>query len=180
MNDFKTVLHFWFEEAKPDQWWKKDPAFDSEISHRFGVLYRRAKAGELFQWRDSPKGALAEIIILDQFSRNMFRNLPESFASDALALFLAQNAIKAEFDKKLSESERAFMYMPFMHSESPYIHEIALKLFEQLGNSNHLAYEIQHKKIIDRFGRYPHRNKILNRVSTADELSFLQEAGSSF
>lgn len=178
--DFQAVLQFWFHEITPEQWWKKDIDFDNALRAKFLNLHRQATLGELEHWRKHADGALAEIIVLDQFSRNMFRGTPESFASDPQALCLAQFAIKARVDQKLSDSKRAFLYMPFMHSESRIIHEVAVTLFAQLPEKDNLTYELAHKSIIDRFGRYPHRNHILGRESTEEELAFLQEEGSSF
>ena len=176
----KEVIDFWFSELQPSQWWQKDLAFDSMIQRRFGQLHEKAKAGELFQWRETAKGSLAEIIILDQFSRNIYRDKPESFSCDPLALALAQFAIAKGFDVELSDTERTFLYLPFMHSESKFIHVEALKLYEILGNPNNLDFEKKHKIIIDRFGRYPHRNTILGRTSTAEEIEFLKQPNSSF
>jgi uncharacterized protein (DUF924 family) len=130
--------------------------------------------------RKDAHGRLAEVIVLDQFSRNMFRNSPLSFAHDALALALAQEAIAVGADKSLNQTERSFLYMPFMHSESLKIHEIATRLFRDNGNQNSLAFELKHKAIIARFGRYPHRNSILGRKSTDEEIEFLKQPGSGF
>ena len=152
------VLKFWFEEIEPSQWWVKDLAFDQEIEKRFSLVHKAANRGELFGWRESAKGRLAEILVLDQFSRNIFRDKPQSFASDSLALVLAQEAISSDADKELTPTERAFLYMPFLHSESLLIHEEAVKLYEANGIENNLTFEVKHKVIIERFGRYPHRN----------------------
>lgn len=176
----KQVLRFWFEEIKPKQWWLKDEAFDQLIKDRFLSLHRQAAAGELYAWRQSATGRLAEILILDQFSRNMFRGTAAAFAQDALALVLAQEAVARGCDRQLPQQQRAFLYLPYMHSESALIHQVALELFEQLGLPSSLNYEIRHQEIIARFGRYPHRNPILGRESTAAERAFLQQPGSSF
>ena len=174
------VLQFWFHEITPAQRWKVDPAFDRLILDRFGSLHRRAAAAELFDWRASPHGRLAEIIVLDQFSRNMYRGTPRAFATDALALALAQEAVAAQADAALSEDERSFLYMPYMHSESKLIHQTAERLFREHTSKNSHDFELRHRAIVDRFGRYPHRNAILGRESTAEELAFLSEPGSSF
>lgn len=174
------ILRFWFEEIKPSQWWVKDDDFDNLMIQRFAEIHARATCCELFQWRKSPKGRLAEVIILDQFSRNMFRGSPQSFAYDSLALTLSQEAISTEDDKQLKPIERSFLYMPFMHSESLIIHETAIELFQSNGLQNNIDFEIKHKKIIERFGRYPHRNDILGRESTEEELEFLKQPGSGF
>ena len=123
---------------------------------------------------------MAEIIVLDQFSRNIYRDQAQAFAYDSLALALAQEAISLQLDAQLSPEQRSFLYMPFMHSESKLMHEYALKLFQRLGNEINLSFEKKHKIIIDRFGRYPHRNEILGRTSTAEELEFLTQPNSSF
>ncbi|MBJ7557014.1 DUF924 family protein [Marinomonas spartinae] len=177
---YQEVLDFWFNEIDSELWFQKDTDFDNKIITRFGKLHQQAVQGELSAWRHSPKGALAEIILLDQFSRNIYHDQPEAFAADSMALALAQVAIQNGFDQALSLSERSFLYMPFMHSESAVIHEEAVKLFRSLGIVNNLDFELKHKKIVDRFGRYPHRNAILGRKSSPEELAFLEEPNSSF
>ena len=173
----ESVLQFWFKEISPAQWWKVDAEFDRLIVDRFSDLHARAVQSELFEWRDSPQGRLAEIIVLDQFSRNIYRGNKLAFAADPLALALAQEAVAAQADSKLPEQQRVFMYMPYMHSESKAIHEVAERLFKESGNYN---FELRHKAIIDRFGRYPHRNQMIGRQSTEEELVFLAQPGSSF
>ena len=174
------VLHFWFEEIDPGFWWKKDVEFDQQITERFSSLHQQACACELFRWRDSPQGCLAEVIILDQFSRNMFRDSGKAFAQDALALALAQQVVARGIDKQLTAIQRSFLYLPFMHSESSIIHQQAEKLYTENAIQNNLDFELKHKRIIDQFGRYPHRNAILNRQSSAAEIAFLQQPDSSF
>ncbi len=176
--DSRQIYSFWFEEIDSRHWYKKDDAFDQLLRERFLAVHESATKAELFWWRDSAKGRLAEIIVLDQFSRNMFRDQPAAFAHDAMALCLAQEAIANGADEELSERDRAFIYMPYMHSESAEVHEVALTLFTRLGNN--IEYEKRHKAIIDRFGRYPHRNALLDRPSTPDEIAFLKEPGSRF
>ncbi len=176
----EQVLSFWFERHGPDQWWAKDPAFDEAIRTEFGALHASAALGELHDWREAPEGRLAEIIVLDQFSRNLYREDPRAFACDGMALALAQEAVRIGADKALPLERRHFFYLPYEHSESPRIHEIAVTLFESLGDPESLKYELQHKVIIDRFGRYPHRNKALSRPSTAEEIAFLKTPNSSF
>lgn len=175
-----TIIEFWFEEISPKQWWVKDAALDQEIERRFQSVHEAACRCELFEWRDTPEGRLAEIIVLDQFSRNIYRDTPRAFAQDALALALAQEAIRAGADALLPLAQRAFLYLPYMHSESAVIHQRAVALFSEAGLENNLAFELKHKAIIDRYGRYPHRNAILGRVSTPDELAFLETPDSSF
>ncbi len=174
------VIQFWFEEIEPKQRFVKDIEFDELITSRFKKLHKRARQGLLYSWREHSMDALAEIVVLDQFSRNMFRDSPRAFAYDTLALVLAQEAVRRKFDSELEDSKKAFLYMPFMHSESAEIHEIAMYLFDQPGLEENFNFELRHKEIIDRFGRYPHRNEILGRTSTAEELEFLSKPGSSF
>lgn len=177
---YKDVLTFWFKELDPKQWWVSEPGFDTLIKLRFLPLLQQAAAGELFSWRDSAAGRLAEIIVLDQFSRNIYRNTAKAFAQDATALVLAQEAVAAGALAQLSGDERNFLLMPYMHSESRAIHQQAEALFKQFAPENNYQFELKHKVIIDRFGRYPHRNAILGRASTAEEIEFLQQPGSGF
>jgi len=178
--EYTEIIDFWFAEIDPNLWFKKDEAFDQQLRQRFSTVHRAAAEGELYAWRRQPEGRLAEIIVLDQFSRNMFRETAQAFAYDNVALVLSQVTVEAGDDQRVDPSRRAFMYMPFMHSESPLIHEQAVKLFSQSGLERNLEFELKHKAIIDRFGRYPHRNAILGRESTDEELEFLQQPGSSF
>ncbi|MHB8405971.1 MAG: DUF924 family protein [Gammaproteobacteria bacterium] len=178
--EVKDILHFWFDELSSEQHFEKDQKLDALIYQRFGKIHQAASHGELFTWRDISEGRLAEIIVLDQFSRNLFRDRPEAFACDGMALVLAQEALHAGADQSLPTTRRAFMYMPYMHSESRRIHEIAVKLFSQPGMEFNLKYELKHKTIIDRFGRFPHRNAVLGRESTQQELEFLVRPDSSF
>ena len=174
------VLHFWFTELTPQQHFAKDAALDESIRTRFGPTLEAAARCELFTWRATPEGRLAEILVLDQFSRNVYRDTARAFAQDALALALAQELVASGQDRSLPTAQRVFAYMPYMHSESALIHEQALALFAQPGMENNLDFERRHKAIIDRFGRYPHRNAVLGRTSTPEELAFLSEPGSSF
>jgi uncharacterized protein (DUF924 family) len=175
------VLEFWFNEVGKPQWFVKDLNVDEEISQRFGRLVKQAGAGECYSWRSTAKGRLAEIIVLDQFSRNIYRDTPESFAYDPMALVLAQEAVSVGIlDDLHSQVELQFLLMPFMHSESKLIHQYAEPLFTKYVDDDVNRYEVMHKTIVDRFGRYPHRNDILGRESTAEELAFLKEPNSSF
>jgi uncharacterized protein (DUF924 family) len=177
---YNDVLYFWFNEIEQSKWWVKDPDFDELIKEKFFTLHTQAIQCELFDWRKSANGRLAEIIVLDQFSRNMFRDSPKAFSSDPLALALAQEAVALGVHLELSDTHRSFMLMPYMHSESLSIHETAVALFTQNDNQFNLDFEIKHKNIIAKFGRYPHRNAILDRPSTKEELIFLKQPGSSF
>lgn len=176
----QDVLDFWFKEVKPKQWFQVDPLFDQLIQQRFGDLLVKAAAGEMMAWRLSSEGRLAEIIVLDQFSRNIFRGLPSAFAQDAAAVVLSQHAITAGTLEVIEPVQCAFLLMPLMHSESKVIHEMAVPLFKQFAPDTNYQFELKHKAIIDRFGRYPHRNEILGRVSTPEEIEFLQQSGSGF
>lgn len=175
-----TILQFWFDELTPAQWWKVDPTLDQLVAERFADLHALAIRCELFAWRDEPAGRLAEIIVLDQFSRNIYRGTPTAFASDPLALALAQHAVALGINMALPQQQRNFLYLPYMHSESKVIHEVAEPLFKANASKNSHDFELRHKAIIDRFGRYPHRNSILDRESTEEELAFLKQPGSSF
>ena len=180
MTSYQPVLDFWFTQCRPEQWWQKDAVFDQLIRDQFASLHAQAKQCVLYHWRTEGRGRLAEILILDQFSRNLYRDSSLAFAYDAMALTLAQEAVALGIDKQLTAQERAFLYMPYMHSESLEIHAIAIPLFEQNNNPDTLEFEMKHQRIIERFGRYPHRNAVLNRVSTEAELAFLQQPNAGF
>jgi uncharacterized protein (DUF924 family) len=170
----QNVIEFWFHELKPAQWFKIDTETDDLIKMKFGEVLKAATQGELISWRTTAHGRLAEIIVLDQFSRNIHRNQPEAFAADDLALILAQEMVLSGLDQEIPLEMRAFAYMPYMHSESRIIHTEAVKLFSIKGLESNYKFEIEHKKIIDQFGRYPHRNAVLDRIPTFHELEFLQ------
>lgn len=178
--EFNNVLSFWFDDIEPSSWWLKSDDFDALINSKFLTVHTRANNGELYQWRSSAAGRLAEIIVLDQFSRNIFRDTPRSFSSDSMALALAQETIAQGLHHNLTPIQRSFLYMPYMHSESLIIHDAGLKLYEENGIQSNIDFEIKHRDIIERFGRYPHRNTVLNRNSTPDEIAFLKEPNSSF
>ena len=168
----QKVLDFWFNEQHQAFWFSKDDDFDLKIRENFTELHQQATLGELWQWRDSAEGRLAEVIVLDQFSRNLYRNDAKAFAFDSMALVLAQELIHLGLDKILSHQQRHFAYLPFMHSESLLIHQQAIVLFKSLPNPQALDFEYKHLEIIQRFGRYPHRNQVLSRTSTAEEIEF--------
>ena len=177
---FESVIDFWFVEISPKQWWIKSPEFDQMITQRFGEIHRQANQYEFFTWRKEPLGRLAEIIILDQFSRNMYRDTLASFASDPLALALTQVAIEQHADQELTADQKGFLYMPMMHSESLKIHQYSKPYFAQQGCESYAHSQLRHQDVIERFGRYPHRNTILGRVSSPEELEFLKLPGSTF
>ena len=178
--EHQEVIDFWFTELTPKQWFAKSDELDLHCSQQFKTTLDAAAASELWSWRETPLGRLAEIIVLDQFSRNIYRDTPQAFSQDPLALALAQEAVHHGYDKQLNNDERGFLLMPYMHSESIQVHEEALKLFAEPGLESKYDYEVRHKQIVDRFGRYPHRNSILGRESTAEEVAFLEQPGSSF
>lgn len=179
-HDPRDVLAFWFDEIEPKAWFAVQPAFDEQIRSRFGATLRDAAQGELFAWRTQPRGRLAEIIVLDQFSRNIHRGAASAFAQDPMALTLAQWAVAENVHLELEPAQCTFLLMPYMHSESAVVHEVALALFRKHAAKNNYEFEVRHKAIIDRFGRYPHRNEILGRQSTAEEIEFLKQPGSGF
>jgi uncharacterized protein (DUF924 family) len=174
------VLKFWFEELAPEDWYKRDAARDAEVTQRFGSLYEKLKAAVPPDWLMSPRGFLAAILVLDQFPRNMFRDDPRAFATDAEALALSKRAIAEGLDLKLPPAERAFVYLPFQHSEVLADQARSLDLFTALGAPLNLDFARRHHAVIERFGRFPHRNAVLGRASTEQELAFLQQPGSSF
>ncbi len=174
------IIDFWFREIEPWQWWIDDVDFDRRIAEEFCVVHELAVQRALRPWRGVLLGRLAEIIVLDQFSRNIYRRTARAFAADPLALSLAQDAVATKHAMELEPPYRQFLYMPYMHSESPQIHEAAVQLFSEPGLEGSLRSELEHKAIIDRFGRYPHRNAVLGRISTHEEREFLDGTGSSF
>jgi uncharacterized protein (DUF924 family) len=172
------ILAFW-REAGRERWYERSDAFDAEIRRRFLALWHKAAAGELASWETSDDGALALVIVLDQFPRNMFRGTPEAFASDALAREVARRAISRGTDRRVDPILLEFLYLPFMHSEHlpDQLHCVAL--FENTDNAENLEYARQHADIIQRFGRFPHRNRLLGRDTTAEEQAFLDAGGFS-
>ncbi|MCZ6814705.1 MAG: DUF924 domain-containing protein [Alphaproteobacteria bacterium] len=185
------ILAFWF--GKPEDegyggpreaWWQKDPAYDAEIRSRYLDHYRRAIAGELDAMAQTPKGALALILMLDQFPRNMFRGRPETYASDEKARKLAREALDSGFDRCVPPIWRWFFYLPFEHSETLADQDLSVSLFEALpdieGTEQTHSSSLRHQEIVARFGRFPHRNEILGRDSTPEEIEFLKEPNSSF
>ena len=171
------VLRFWFEESTPKQHFAKDPGFDATIRDKFLALYEDLAANGSDRFRGSAEGILAAIIVLDQFSRNMFRDDPRAFAEDAQARALTKHAIDTGFDMEVPEERRSFVYMPLMHSENLADHDLSLKVFEALGSEDGLKYAIAHRDIIARFGHYPHRNAVLGRESTPEEEAHFREHG---
>jgi uncharacterized protein (DUF924 family) len=182
-----AILDFWFgppPHAARDVWFRKNPAFDAEIRDRFGVAVAAALAGGHEGWTATPRGALARVLLLDQFTRNIHRDTPLAFAGDPVALATANAVVAAGADRDLDRFERWFLYLPFEHSEDAAVQERSLELFGALaaetGDAGALEWARKHAAVIRRFGRYPHRNAILGRASTADEIAFLATPGSGF
>ena len=187
-----SVIDFWFGPPGSEergnlrkQWFVKDAGFDAEIAARFAPLIERALRGELASWSEDSEGALAEILLLDQFTRNVFRDTARAFAGDSRAFAAAAAMVGLQMDQRLPTEVRAFVYMPFEHAESLLAQDEAVRLFTRLAGKDErlcdmLAYAHKHRVIIERFGRFPHRNEILGRLSTAEELDFLRQPGSRF
>jgi uncharacterized protein (DUF924 family) len=183
----QEILDFWFgppPHSVRAEWFRKDPAFDTVIRTRFGDAIAAALDGAMRDWRDTPHEALARVLLLDQFTRNAFRDTPRAFAGDREALATAIAALDAGLDANLDRYERQFLYMPFEHAEDPAMQERAIALFRRLkddtGEAAPLEWTEKHAEVIRRFGRFPHRNAILGRASTPEELAFLEQPGSRF
>ena len=174
------VLAFWLGEVRPDQWFKKDPELDETVRARFGALYRRLAAGVPPRWLETPEGCLAATIVLDQFPRNMFRDDASAYDTDDAALATAEHAVAHGFDRKLTKAGARFLYTPFEHSEDAAMQARSVALFATVSDAETMKYIERHQEIIDRFGRFPHRNAALGRPSTTEERAFLEEPDSSF
>ena len=168
------VLHFWFDQLQPEDWFSGRPELDDLIWERFGDLRQDMKAAPPDPAELDGKGHVAAVIVFDQFSRNMFRRSKEAFATDAIALALAQDAIARNLDLALHPREQQFLYMPFMHAEDRAMQAKCVELFSRIGIPGVVEFAEQHKKVIDRFGRFPHRNKAMKRESTPEEIAFLE------
>jgi uncharacterized protein (DUF924 family) len=167
------ILDFWFVEHGEADWFGGKPEFDAVLARHFTETHAAVARGEAAWWRETPSGRVAEIIVLDQFSRQLYRKRPEAFATDAMALRLAQEAVAAGDDMRVEPRRRMFFYMPYLHSEQLAPHDEAIRLFESLGDPENLKYEILHRDCLARFGRYPARNEALGRVSTPEEIEYL-------
>ncbi len=180
------ILDFWFGPTKEarDVWFRKDPAFDATIRARFADAVTAAIGGDYESWTQEPRGALACVLLLDQFTRNIYRDTPRAFAGDGRALAIAQQMVASGQDKTLAPYERAFLYLPYEHSEDPAVHDQSMVIFTRLrddtGLEGPLEWAEKHAAIVRRFGRYPHRNAILGRTSTPEEIAFLQGPNSRF
>ena len=191
-SEADAVLDFWFGASGSSEfgrarkaWFSKDAAFDATVRDRFGALVERALRGELEAWGAGPRSSLAQILLLDQFTRNAFRGTTRSFAGDARALAAASRMVGSRQDVALAPFMRAFVYLPFEHAEGLAMQDEAIRLFTKLVNeapehADMLAYAHRHRDVIERFGRFPHRNEILGRQSTAEEIAFVKQPGSAF
>lgn len=179
-TEWSPVLDFWLLQNGPEQWFSRDDALDKQIRSTFWELYERAVAGRLDSWRKTPRGCLGEIILLDQFSRNLFRDDPRAYAADNQAREILALALTEGFDVGMSADERRFLYMPLQHSENLADQARSVELFSTLEDDKTFEYTLRHQEIIARFGRFPHRNAALGRSSTVEEIAFLQERNSSF
>lgn len=173
VRDSVEVIRFWFEEHGPEDWFSAKPEFDAKLAARFAATHEHVARGEGWTWRGTPEGRLAEIIVLDQFSRQLYRGSARAFATDGMALVLAQEAVAGGYDRRIEPVRRKFLYMPYMHSESLVIHEEAMRLFTELGDEETLKYEVAHRDCLLRFGRYPRRNQALGRDSSPEELDYI-------
>ena len=193
---YQRILAFWFGNSADEtkeratRWWKKDPAFDQEIRAKFEAELQRATRGELDGWLDEPESLVAYVVLLDQFSRNMYRDTPDAFAQDERALGATLRGMARGFDARLSPLQRYFFYMPLMHAEDRAVQQRSVQTFEKLAEEKDTGfdgmlrgavdYARRHRDIVERFGRFPHRNNILERTTTADEAAFLLTPGSAF
>ncbi len=179
-KDADIILHFWFEEAGPEKWYKKDADFDYEIKARFLYLMEDAAAGKLDDWADEPESALALIILLDQFPRNVYRDTPKAFATDKKARALTRLMLERDYLENFDLTQCVYSILPLEHSENTEDQTLSVELIGALGNENYLKYAVAHKEIIDRFGRFPHRNAILGRENTPEEDKYLSQPGAGF
>jgi uncharacterized protein (DUF924 family) len=176
MRTANDVIRFWFVDHDKDDWFGAKPEFDAALAAEFSETQQRVAQGEAWQWRETPEGRLAELIVLDQFSRQLHRGSAEAFAQDRMAVALAQEAVAAGADQAIAMERRMFLFMPYMHSESLVIQEEGVKHFAQFGEDM-LAFMVGHRDTVARFGRFPFRNKALGRQSTPDEIAYMAENG---
>ena len=180
-DEIEKILSFWFDECRPEQWFTKDDDFDNQLKTRFGKLVDKARAGQLDAWADTPRGLLALVLLLDQMTRNIYRNTPNAFSGDEIALALSLNGVKRGYlDLFEVEAERQFLLMPMMHAEDLDIQNQSLPLFDKYTSAHTHTYAVKHQVIIERFGHFPHRNAILGRPLTDEMKTFLEGPDSSF
>ena len=167
------ILHYWYSASVKKQWFSATPELDAEIHNRYALLWRQAADGLLDRWKATPEGCLALCIILDQFPLNMFRGKPESFATEAQAISVSKYAIKQGYDKQIEKQRLAFLYMPLMHSEDLADQKLSVELFKAANLQNNIRFAEHHLELISKFHRFPHRNSILGRKSTSEEMAYL-------
>lgn len=180
MRSFEDVLKFWFVDHGRDDWFGGKPEFDAALAVGFADTHAAVARGEAWEWRRTPEGRLAEVIVLDQFSRQLHRKSPLAYANDTMALALAQEAVAGGHDRSIPAERRTFIYMPYMHSESLIVHQEAQRLFAEMGNVETLDYEMKHVEVLRRFGRYPRRNEALGRESTPEEVEHMASGQGMF
>jgi uncharacterized protein (DUF924 family) len=176
----EDVLKFWFEDHGHEDWFGGKPEFDAKLKAQFGATHERIAAGEGYAWRNTPAGRLAEIVVLDQFSRQLYRGQPKAFASDGMALVLAQEFVAQGLDQALEPMRRMFVYLPYEHSESLAMQLHSVRLFQALGDENAIKFARAHLEVIQRFGRFPKRNAALGRESTPEELAYMASGEHTF
>ncbi|HEU4838600.1 MAG TPA: DUF924 family protein [Micavibrio sp.] len=176
------ILNFWFEETQPPQWFQVNPEFDRTIKNRFEDSYEKGAMGIYDDWKMDPDECLALCLLLDQFPRNMYRGTAKAFATDGKALVAAKFALSKGFDQVLAPIKRRFLYLPFEHSENLNDQRKCVELFEKMKKDDPLGYDyaMRHLKVIEKYGRFPHRNKILSRMNTPEEEEYLAQAGAGF
>jgi uncharacterized protein (DUF924 family) len=177
MRSADEVIAFWFEQHGPDDWFAGSAQFDAQIAAEFSETHEAVRKGEAWEWRRTAIGRLAEIVVLDQFSRQLFRQSPRAFAQDGMALALAQEAIALDAHHQVDAVRRPFFYLPYMHAESLRVQREGVRLYQALGNAEQLDFMLKHFHAIERFGRFPFRNAVLGRQSTQEELAYMAEAG---
>jgi uncharacterized protein (DUF924 family) len=175
----EDIIGFWFKEIDKSNWFNSTPEFDAYLRERFQGVVRDALNDRLDSWKETPDGSLALVVVLDQFPLNMYRGEAQSFAGESKSREVARNAIDQNFDQSLTDDKKAFLYMPFMHSENIKDQNLSVTLFEKAGLEKNLRFAEHHREIIKRYGRFPHRNKIIGRESSADEIAYLN-SGKAF
>ena len=180
MSEQESVLQFWFTDSTPEDWFTKSDAYDEKVRQQLGPLYQQARKGEFDSWAETAEGALALTILLDQVPRNIFRGSDQSFATDHKALAITKAALDKGFENQLEPEQKPFLLLPLEHSEDLADQERSVELFKIHGSEQGYDYAIRHKVIIERFGRFPHRNSVLGRQNTAEETEFLKQPGSGF
>lgn len=172
-GDYQSLLDFWFSEETKAKWFNSTPEFDQALTDQYLSVWQAAKNGQLKHWQSSAAGSLALIIILDQLPLNMFRGQPQSFATEAMSRDVAAHAIQQGHDQQLTDLQKAFIYLPYMHSEDMADQERSVELFENAGLTDNLKWAKHHRDIVKRFGRFPHRNAVLSRESSQEEIDYL-------